>query len=80
MKKLPTDKTELLNYAHKMGVSLHRLYNSEGILDVPELHNRIINYQRSIREGRLWLIALISAIASLLSALASWTAVLRTLA
>jgi len=40
-----------------------------------ELIRRIQEAARSIRESRLWLIALASAIASALSALAAWLAV-----
>jgi hypothetical protein len=40
-----------------------------------ELIRRIQEAARSIRESRLWLIALASAIASALSALAAWFAV-----
>jgi hypothetical protein len=40
-----------------------------------ELQKRVIEAERSIRESRLWLIALISAIASVLSALTALLAV-----
>lgn len=77
MKKLPTDEIELRKLAQKLGVSLHHIFETQkGLTDIPELQSRIINAQRSIREGRLWWIALISAIASMLSALAVWIAVL----
>jgi hypothetical protein len=40
-----------------------------------ELQNRVIEAKRSIREHRLWVLALISAIASVISAIAAWVAV-----
>ena len=74
---LPADEIELRKLADKLGVSTHGTVDPEkGKTNIPELQNRIINTQRSIREGRLWWIALISAISSLLSALAAWMAVL----
>jgi hypothetical protein len=42
-----------------------------------ELQRRVTEAERSIRESRLWIIALISAIASAVSAIAAWMAVLR---
>ena len=42
-----------------------------------ELQRRVIEAERSIRESRLWVIALISAIASVVSALTAIIAVLR---
>jgi hypothetical protein len=44
--------------------------------DVPELQRRVTEAQRHIREHKLWLIASISAIASVISAIAAWTAIL----
>lgn len=77
MGKLPTDEIELRELAQRLGVSTHGTVDpTRGKTNIPELQSRIINAQRSIREGRLWWIALISAISSALSALAAWTAVL----
>jgi type IV secretory pathway component VirB8 len=42
-----------------------------------ELQRRVIEAERSIRESRLWIVALISAIASVVSALTAIIAVLR---
>ena len=44
-------------------------------VDDAELQRRVLDAERSIRESKLWLIALISAIAALLSAAAAWLAV-----
>lgn len=77
MKKLPSDEIELRKLAQRLGVSLNKIVDpTRGKTDIPELQNRIINVQRSIREGRLWWIALFSAISSVISALAAWTAIL----
>ena len=77
MKKLPTDEIELRKLAQKLGVSTHGTVDPErDKTNIPELQSRIINAQRSIREGQLWWIALISAISCAFSALAAWAAVL----
>ena len=45
--------------------------------DDVELQRRVLEAERSIRESRLWLLALLSAIASIVSAVAAWIAVLK---
>jgi hypothetical protein len=45
--------------------------------DDTELQRRVLDAERSVRESRLWLLALLSAIASVVSAIAAWIAVLR---
>lgn len=45
--------------------------------DDAELQRRVLDAERSIRESRLWLLALLSAIASIVSAIAAWAAVMR---
>lgn len=42
-----------------------------------ELQRRVLEAERHIREHRLWLVAVISAIASLVSAVAAWLAVIK---
>jgi hypothetical protein len=66
---------EKKSYARQLGVSISELGSSSGIESEPELDRRILEKERSIREQRLWWIALISALASVLSALAAWYAV-----
>lgn len=44
--------------------------------DPPELQRRVMAAQAHIRADKLWIVALISAVASLVSALAAWTAIL----
>jgi len=45
--------------------------------DNAELQRRVLNAERSIRASRLWLLALLSAIASVVSAIVAWIAVLK---
>ena len=78
MSRLPTDETELRALAAKLGVSTHGIVDPQtGRTDTTELQSRVINAKRSIREGRLWWIALVSALASAMSAVASWIAALK---
>ena len=65
---------DLEERAREIGVSLDDLY-SGAVINEPELQRRVIEAERSLRESRLWLIALISAIASVVSAIAAWVAV-----
>ncbi len=67
----------LREFAMKLGCSLFSTYTPDGKHIEEEVIRRIQETARSIRESRLWLIALISAIASVFSALAAWLAVLR---
>ena len=53
------------------------MYPNSGRDVEPEMVRRIQEAARSIREHRLWRIALLSAIASVISALAAWVAVSR---
>ena len=66
---------ELKQRAIELGVSTHELSDSRGIESEPELQRRVLEAERSVRENKLWLIAVISAIASLFSAIAAWLAV-----
>ena len=67
----------LRKLAMELGCSLSSTYTSNGKHLDDEVIRRIQEAARSIRESRLWLVALISAIASFFSALAAWFAVLR---
>lgn len=79
--KLESKKREiaLREYAHELGCSLSSSYTSEGNHLEEEMVRRIQEAIRSIRESRMWWIALISAIASVFSALAAWLAVSKAL-
>ncbi len=79
MSKLPKGE-ELRDLAEKLGVDTTgepRTQSTSGNAPVSdyELQRRVIEAKRSRREGWLWVVALISAIASMLSALAAWVAV-----
>ena len=64
--------------AQELGCSLSATRTSDGKLLEEEVIRRIQEAARSIREARLWWITLLSAIASIISALAAWTAVTRS--
>lgn len=63
---------ELTNQAIKLGVSFDQLGNPR---NNAELQRRVSDALRSNREHRLWIIALVSSIASVVSAVAAWFAV-----
>ena len=66
----------LRELAKQLGCSLSSTYSGDGSKHFEdEVVRRIQEAARSIREARLWWIATISAIASVVSALAAWTAV-----
>lgn len=62
----------LLKEANKLGVSTSNLGGPE---DWSELQRRVMDAKRFKRESLAWLVALVSALASLLSAAAAWYAV-----
>lgn len=41
-----------------------------------ELQHRLMEAERSARENKLWVVALVSAVASMVSAVAAWVAVM----
>lgn len=73
MKKL-LEGLELKNYALKLGINIEGTQSPVSISrsrnNAPdhEIQKRVIEAERSLRESKLWLIALVSAGASLLSA------------
>lgn len=75
MKKLLQGK-DLRKRASELGVSSLELSDTKGNISEPELQRRVIEAERSLREHRLWIIALSSAIASIISAIAAWYAVI----
>ena len=84
MNKLLTGKA-LRKQAEALGVSIE----TSGSVNVPglgtvtqvaddyEIQHRVIEAQRHVREHKLWMFAFISAIVSLVSALAAWVAALK---
>jgi len=70
---------KLREYLIDLGGSLTNTYTANGKHLEDEVVARIRNAERSDREEKLWIIALISAIASVISALAAWIAVANLL-
>ena len=70
------NEEEKLAYAKQIGVSFYKIYDGDTNLKEAELNARILEHERATRDSRLWIVALVSAIASALSALAAWFAVL----
>ena len=75
---------DLLAEAKRLGIPTNsQIYKpkSEGWSELQitewELHRRIKEEQRNRRESRLWVVAVVSAVAAVISALASWAAVLK---
>ena len=73
-RKLPTDARELEGVAVNLGVSLFGTGTTHP--DTNEMQRRIMDHIRFRKDGALWLIAILSALSSLVSALAAWFAVL----
>lgn len=68
---------ELRKEALELGLSSEGWYTADGVFREAAVQARVRDAKRSKREGRLWLIAVISALASLFSALAAWYTVLQ---
>ena len=66
----------LKEYAQELGASLQGLYDGDRFRET-EIVDRIISAERPQREHQMWVIALISAVALALSALAAWVAILK---
>lgn len=66
---------DLLDRAEELGVSRRELSGGNVYDGEPELQRRVIEAERHKRESRIWWIALVSAVASVISAAAAWTAV-----
>lgn len=72
MKRLPNGEP-LYKLARKLGVSEHESGRNEAIIQ-----ERVLAALRERRDSKTWILALVSAIASALSALAAWYAVAIT--
>jgi hypothetical protein len=83
MAKIPTGE-ELERRCHELGIDLTGLLRTQSISGSSpraadyELQRRLIEAERTIRESRLWLVALISAIASVASAATAQLALFMT--
>ena len=78
-RKLPTESPELDKLAEKLGISMFNTAvtkHGQTGTDTYELQRRIREALKAWKDGWLWLLAFISAVASVLSALAAWAAVL----
>ncbi len=81
MSKLPTGE-ELDKRCQRLGVDITgepRTQSASGSRPRAsdfELQRRLIEAERSNREHKLWVVALVSALASVVSALAAWFAVM----
>lgn len=62
----------LLKEAKDLGVSLSEI---GGPINYAELQKRVMDAKRFQRESRVWSIALASAVASIISAIAAWYAI-----
>jgi len=83
MKSIPSGHA-LIERAEQLGVSIyaHDANVPIGVKPIVapvapeyEIQSRVIQAEKHLREHRLWVVALISAITALVSALAAWTAV-----
>lgn len=72
--QIPDDAKQLEALAEKLGVSLYGTWDGRA-LDTAEVQARILAMLNHHRSSSLWLIAFLSALASLASAVAAWTAV-----
>ena len=68
--------TREVEFTTKDGIKLPQDYPAK---TGAELQQEIREHERSIREGRLWIVAVLSAVASIISAIAAMIAVLSSL-
>lgn len=75
---------ELIDQANKLGVSIYRDDANVPIGTKPiiapivsefEIQRRVMEAERHIREHRLWIVAVISGVIALISAIAAWASV-----
>ena len=77
MKIKPDERdVKIRELAKKYGCSLDSTYDLPNKHRTEEVIRRIQEADRSNRESSMWLIALLSAIASVISAVAAWGAIL----
>lgn len=77
-RQIPTDAAALEQLANDLGVSLFETVTGDGRhvgLNTYEVQRRLQEALRHRRDSWLWPIALASAVASIVSALAAWTAI-----
>lgn len=80
MRKLPTGD-ELDKLAEKLGVSTYGLRPQQGSIRGPlneaELQRRVMEALAWRRQSSFWIVSVISALASVCSAIAAWVAAYR---
>ena len=79
IKNRDEQEVALRTFAESIGCSVDSTYIHSGDVskhDTPEVIRRIREAARSQREEQLWVVAVLSAVASIISALAAWCAVL----
>ena len=74
MKKMPRGE-ELSDLLDEYGISQHNQAHPNTGNDDAELQHRLTEFLNFRRADRMWVVALISAIASVVSAVAAWVAV-----
>jgi hypothetical protein len=75
-RKLPTGE-DLTRGAQGLGVSLDALFSESGTRSEPELQCRVLEASRTRHDSWLWILALLSARASVASADGAWYAIAR---
>lgn len=68
---------ELLEEANRHGLAANEWYDKNGVLREAALQERLRSAKNSRYAMKTWVIALISAIASMISAIAAWVAVMK---
>lgn len=69
---------ELKREALKHGLAPNEWYDSNGVLREAALQERLRSAKTSRYVQKTWMIALISAIASVVSAIATWVAIIKS--
>ena len=67
----------LVERARKARVYIDDVLRGEAGLVEPEIRRRIAEAERSTREHRLWIYALVSAIAAVIAAVAAWVSLTK---
>lgn len=84
-RRLPSGDA-LMRRAEELGVSIASGEQinvaGKGMASIPahehEIQRRVLEAERHLRESRLWSVALVSAVASVISAAAAWVAIVRS--
>ena len=76
IKNITERDKKLSEYLTSLGGTIYRIFpRIESITE--DVVDKIIELERANRDEKLWMIALLSAIASVFSALAAWYAVMK---